>query len=141
MGSFHYFLYVQVHKNSSGLFLFQQQYALDLLKKENMESCSPADSSFSTCHLSTHHSSIFSDSSLYRSIVEEASLKALKEWCQAKSKITIFLFNTTSSVEIPAIDYKIANLLCLDPPVIRLMLYHQGCHAGGNVLCTAKDLA
>ena len=79
MGSLHYFLGVHVQKNSNCLFLCQQQYAFDLLKKVNMESCSPIDSSFNTSHLFTYHSSIFSNPSLYRSIVEEAAVKALKE--------------------------------------------------------------
>ena len=42
---------------------------------------------------------------------------------------------------MPGADYKLANLLGLDPSVRRVMLYHQGCHAGGTVLRTAKDLA
>ena len=51
------------------------------------------------------------------------------------------LFYTTSGVEIPGTSYKLANLLDLNPPVRRVMLYDQGCHVGGNVLRTAKDLA
>ena len=42
---------------------------------------------------------------------------------------------------MPGADYKLANLLGLDPSVRRLTLYHQGCHACGTVLRTAKDLA
>ncbi|RVW74786.1 Stilbene synthase 4 [Vitis vinifera] len=38
-------------------------------------------------------------------------------------------------------NYKLANLLGLEPSVRRVMLYHQGCYAGGTVLRTAKDLA
>nr|AFM56674.1 stilbene synthase [Vitis quinquangularis] len=72
---------------------------------------------------------------------KEAALKALKEWGQPKSKITHLVFCTTSGVEMPGADYKLANLLGLDNSVRRVMLYHQGCHAGGTVLRTAKDLA
>ena len=100
MGSLHYFFGVQVQQKSNCLFLCQQQYALDLLKKVNMESCNPIDSSLSTSHLFTYNSSIFSNPSLYRSIVEEAALKALKEKHQPKSKITFLLCYTTSGVEI-----------------------------------------
>ena len=42
---------------------------------------------------------------------------------------------------MPGTDYKLANLLGLDPSIRRVMLYHQGCHVGGTVLRTAKDLA
>ncbi|KAL6321616.1 hypothetical protein AAG906_025448 [Vitis piasezkii] len=69
------------------------------------------------------------------------ALKALKEWGQPKSKITHLVFCTTSGVEMPGADYKLANLLGLEPSVRRVMLYHQGCYAGGTVLRTAKDLA
>ncbi|RVW58313.1 Stilbene synthase 4 [Vitis vinifera] len=72
---------------------------------------------------------------------KEAALKALKEWGQPKSKITHLVFCTTSGVEMPGADYKLANLLGLEPSVRRVMLYHQGCYAGGTVLRTAKDLA
>eukprot|EP00261_Vitis_vinifera_P040278 XP_019081521.1 PREDICTED: stilbene synthase 1-like [Vitis vinifera] len=42
---------------------------------------------------------------------------------------------------MPGADYKLANLLGLETSVRRVMLYHQGCYAGGTVLRTAKDLA
>ena len=61
---------------------------------------------------------------------KEAALKALKEWGQPKSKITHLVFCTTSGVEMPGADYKLANLLGLEPSVRRVMLYHQGCYAG-----------
>ncbi|RVW74792.1 Stilbene synthase 4 [Vitis vinifera] len=70
-----------------------------------------------------------------------SALKALKEWGQPKSKITHLVFCTTSGVEMPGADYKLANLLGLETSVRRVMLYHQGCYAGGTVLRTAKDLA
>ena len=71
---------------------------------------------------------------------KEAALKALKEWDQPMSKITHLVFCTTSGVEMPGADYKLANLLGLDPSVRRVMLYYQGCHASGTVLRTTKDL-
>ncbi|KAL6312358.1 hypothetical protein AAG906_008017 [Vitis piasezkii] len=60
---------------------------------------------------------------------KEAALKALKEWGQPKSKITHLVFCTTSGVEMPGADYKLANLLGLETSVRRVMLYHQGCYA------------
>ncbi|MED6173845.1 Chitin synthase, class 3 [Stylosanthes scabra] len=72
---------------------------------------------------------------------KEASLKAIKEWGQPKSKITHLIFCTTSGVSLPGVDYQCAVLLGLDPCVKRYMMYHQGCFAGGTMLRLAKDLA
>ena len=55
---------------------------------------------------------------------KEVTLKALKEWGKPMSKITYLVFCTTSGVEMPGANYKLANLLGLDPSVIRVMLYH-----------------
>ena len=52
-----------------------------------------------------------------RLINKEAALKVLKKWGQPKSKITHLIFCTTSGVEMPGADYKIARLLGLDPLV------------------------
>uniref|UniRef100_F6HIR7 Chalcone/stilbene synthase N-terminal domain-containing protein n=1 Tax=Vitis vinifera TaxID=29760 RepID=F6HIR7_VITVI len=52
---------------------------------------------------------------------KEAALKALKEWGQPKSKITHLVFCTTSGVEMPGADYKLANLLGLETSVRRVM--------------------
>nr|P23418.2 RecName: Full=Chalcone synthase 1; AltName: Full=Naringenin-chalcone synthase 1 [Solanum lycopersicum]CAA38980.1 chalcone synthase [Solanum lycopersicum] len=67
--------------------------------------------------------------------------KAIKEWGQPKSKITHLVFCTTSGVDMPACDYQLAKLLPVRPSVKRLMMYQQGCFAGGTVLRLAKDLA
>nr|AAY52458.1 chalcone synthase [Ginkgo biloba] len=72
---------------------------------------------------------------------KEAAAKAIKEWGQPKSKITHLLFCTTSGVDMPGADYAITKLLGLRPSVKRIMLYQQGCFAGGTVLRVAKDLA
>ncbi|KAL3739378.1 hypothetical protein ACJRO7_020748 [Eucalyptus globulus] len=72
---------------------------------------------------------------------EEAALKAIKEWGQPKSKITHIVFCSTSGVDMPGADYQLMRLLGLSPSVKRVMLYHQGCFAGGTVLRVAKDLA
>ena len=53
---------------------------------------------------------------------KEVALKALKDWGQPKSKITHLVFCTTSGVEMPGADYKLANLLGLDTSVRRVML-------------------
>ncbi|CAH9101184.1 unnamed protein product [Cuscuta europaea] len=72
---------------------------------------------------------------------KEAAQKAIKEWGQPKSKITHLVFCTTSGVDMPGADYQLTKLLGLKPSVKRLMMYQQGCFAGGTVLRLAKDLA
>jgi len=72
---------------------------------------------------------------------KEAATKAIKEWGQPKSKITHLVFCTTSGVDMPGADYQLIKLLGLRSSVKRLMMYQQGCFAGGTVLRLAKDLA
>lgn len=72
---------------------------------------------------------------------KEAATKAIKEWGQSKSKITHLVFCTTSGVDMPGADFQLAKLLGLKPSVKRLMMYQQGCFAGGTVLRIAKDIA
>ncbi|KAK8970570.1 Chalcone synthase 3 [Platanthera guangdongensis] len=72
---------------------------------------------------------------------KEAAVRAIKEWGQPKSRITHLVFCTTSGVDMPGADYRLTRLLGLKPSVNRLMLYQQGCFAGGTVLRVAKDLA
>eukprot|EP00475_Leptophrys_vorax_P016999 TRINITY_DN23504_c1_g1_i1.p1 TRINITY_DN23504_c1_g1~~TRINITY_DN23504_c1_g1_i1.p1 ORF type:complete len:394 (+),score=33.48 TRINITY_DN23504_c1_g1_i1:89-1270(+) len=72
---------------------------------------------------------------------KEAATKAIKEWGQPKSKITHLVVCTTSGVDMPGADYQLSKLLGLRPSVKRLMMYQQGCFAGGTVLRLAKDLA
>ncbi|KAK4270144.1 hypothetical protein QN277_023223 [Acacia crassicarpa] len=72
---------------------------------------------------------------------KEAADKAIKEWGQPKSKITHLVFYTSCSVDMPGADYQLTKLLGLRPSVKRLMMYQQGCYAGGTVLRVAKDLA
>ncbi|PWA90845.1 chalcone synthase 3 [Artemisia annua] len=72
---------------------------------------------------------------------KEAAIKAIDEWGLPKSRITHLIFCTTSGVDIPGADYQVTKLLGLSPSVKRLMMYQQGCSAGGMVLRLAKDLA
>ncbi|KAH0637420.1 hypothetical protein KY289_037335 [Solanum tuberosum] len=72
---------------------------------------------------------------------KEAAQKAIKEWGQPKSKITHLVFCTSSGVDMPGCDYQLAKLLGLCPSVKRLMIYQQGCYAGGTLLRLAKDFA
>ncbi|KAK6928608.1 Chalcone/stilbene synthase, N-terminal [Dillenia turbinata] len=72
---------------------------------------------------------------------KEAAQKAIKEWGQPKSKITHRVFCTASGVDMPGADYQLTKLLGLRPSIKRLMMYQQGCFAGGTIIRLAKDLA
>ncbi|KAJ4813183.1 Stilbene synthase [Rhynchospora pubera] len=75
-------------------------------------------------------------------LAKEAAEQALKEWGQPRSRITHLIFHTaTGCVDLPGPDYKLINLLGLEPTVNRCMFYHSGCYAGGTVFRVAKDLA
>ncbi|KAF7132838.1 hypothetical protein RHSIM_Rhsim09G0036400 [Rhododendron simsii] len=72
---------------------------------------------------------------------KEAATKAIEEWGLPKSKITHLVFCTSTGVDMPGADYQLTKLLGLHSSVNRLMMYFQGCFAGGTVLRVAKDLA
>ncbi|KAM3268147.1 hypothetical protein P3S67_031697 [Capsicum chacoense] len=72
---------------------------------------------------------------------KKAARKAIEEWGHPKSKITHLVFCTTSGVDMLGADYQLTKLLGLRPPIKRLMMYQQGCFAGGTVIRLAKDLA
>eukprot|EP00249_Psilotum_nudum_P022509 c28544_g1_i1 orf=271-1461(+) len=74
-------------------------------------------------------------------LAKEASLKAIKEWGQPNSKITHLVICTTGPVTLPGVDAALMQMLNLNPSVKRVLLYMQGCFAGGTVLRHAKDLA
>ncbi|KAH7658701.1 Naringenin-chalcone synthase protein [Dioscorea alata] len=71
----------------------------------------------------------------------KAATKALEEWGRPRSEITHIIFCSTGGVDLPGADYRIIKLLGLSPSTKRVMLYSQGCFAGGTVLRIAKDLA
>eukprot|EP00249_Psilotum_nudum_P036121 c6372_g1_i1 orf=478-1692(+) len=74
-------------------------------------------------------------------LAEEAALKAIKEWGQPKSSITHLVFCTNSGVDMPGADCVLVRLIGLPLTVKRVMLYQQGCFAGGTALRIARDLA
>nr|AAZ32094.1 chalcone synthase [Oncidium hybrid cultivar] len=71
----------------------------------------------------------------------QAANKAIQEWGQPKSRITHLIFCTTSGMDLPGADYQLTEILGLNPNVERVMLYQQGCFAGGTTLRLAKCLA
>ncbi|KAJ4794596.1 Stilbene synthase [Rhynchospora pubera] len=75
-------------------------------------------------------------------LAKKAAEEALKEWGQPRSRITHLIFHTASScVDLPGPDYRLMNLLGLEPTVSRCMLFYTGCYGGGTVIRIAKDLA
>ncbi|GAB4858549.1 Chitin synthase, class 2 [Ancistrocladus abbreviatus] len=72
---------------------------------------------------------------------KEAAVKAIKEWGQPKSRITHMVFSSTSGIDMPGYDYQLTKMLGLNPTVNRIMIYQQGCYAGGTTLRVAKDVA
>ncbi|KAK6289773.1 hypothetical protein POUND7_001314 [Theobroma cacao] len=71
----------------------------------------------------------------------EAASKAIQEWGQPKSQITHLIFSAVSGVDMPGADYRLTKLLGLPSSVKRVMMYFQGCYAGGAILRMAKDIA
>ena len=70
LGSLHHFLGVNVHRSSQGLFLSQQQYALELLERAHMSNCNPISTPIDTkCKLSAQDGPPVADPCHYRSIV------------------------------------------------------------------------
>ncbi|KAI3948992.1 hypothetical protein MKW98_021598 [Papaver atlanticum] len=74
-------------------------------------------------------------------LAKEASLKAIEEWGQPKSKITHLVVTTLSCLDLPGVDHHLSKLLGLKPTVRRFGLYNHGCYAGGSALRLAKDIA
>nr|WPX05149.1 chalcone synthase [Artocarpus altilis] len=72
---------------------------------------------------------------------ERAATAAIKEWGQPKSKITHIIVNSTSGVDMPGADHELIHSLGLNKSIKRIMLFQQGCFAGGAVLRIAKDIA
>ncbi|KAF7132122.1 hypothetical protein RHSIM_Rhsim09G0053500 [Rhododendron simsii] len=56
---------------------------------------------------------------------KEAAMKAINEWGQPKSKSTHLVSCTTSSVEMPGVDYQLTKLLGLHSSVKHFFMYQQ----------------
>jgi hypothetical protein len=69
LGDIHHFLGVNVHRTNQGLFLSQQQYALEILDRAGMLNCHPISTPFdTTSKLSLTAGQPFDNPSLYRSL-------------------------------------------------------------------------
>ena len=70
LGHLHYFLSVEALQDDCALFLSQQKYIFDLLKKTNMINAKPVNSPMSpTANLSMFKGDPFCDLTLYRSTI------------------------------------------------------------------------
>ncbi|KAM1666352.1 hypothetical protein ACFX14_045629 [Malus domestica] len=68
MGPLHYFLGLEVQRNSEGLFMHQSKYSLDLLHKANMAGAKPCVTPLGTTKLD-HSGPLLSNPTEYRSLV------------------------------------------------------------------------
>ncbi|XP_042968372.1 uncharacterized mitochondrial protein AtMg00810-like [Carya illinoinensis] len=69
LGSLHYFVGVEVQSNSQGLFLSQTKYSLDLLQRADMVEAKPITTPFVVGHHLSTEDKLFSDPTLFRSLV------------------------------------------------------------------------
>ena len=69
LGDIHHFLGVNVHRNTAGLFLSQEQYALEVLDRANMLNCHPVTTPIDTSsNLSSTDGNLLSNPTHYRSL-------------------------------------------------------------------------
>ncbi|KAM1169726.1 hypothetical protein ACFX19_032002 [Malus domestica] len=68
LGPLHYFLGIEVKRSSSGIFINQTKYILDLLQKANMDGAKPYNTPLSTAKLD-HTSPLLENATEYRSLV------------------------------------------------------------------------
>jgi hypothetical protein len=69
LGGIHHFLGINVQGTNEGLFLSQQQYALEVLERAHMLNCNPISTPIDTHNkLSSHDGSRVGDPTLYMSI-------------------------------------------------------------------------
>jgi hypothetical protein len=69
LGDIHHFLGINVHRTNEGLFLSQQQYALEVLERANMIQCNPIPTPIDTkSKLSAQDGDRVADPTLYRSL-------------------------------------------------------------------------
>lgn len=68
LGPLHYFLGIEVKRSSSGIFISQTKYSMDLLQKAKMDGAKLCNTPLSTSKLD-HDSPLLEDATEYRSLV------------------------------------------------------------------------
>ena len=70
LGEMNHFLGLEVERNDSGVFLCQQKYAIDLLKKYGMLECKPTSTPMEVnMRLCSHEGKDLEDGTIYRQLV------------------------------------------------------------------------
>ena len=69
LGSVNYFLGFEANRDSTGIYLTQSKYTIDLLKKAAMQHCKPCFTPVNLGVSLTNDGELFSDPSLYRTII------------------------------------------------------------------------
>ncbi|XP_052208544.1 uncharacterized mitochondrial protein AtMg00810-like [Diospyros lotus] len=69
LGSMNYFLEFEVHRDSTGIYLAQSKYIIDLLKKDAMQDCKPCSTPVNLGVFLTDDGELFFYPSLYRTII------------------------------------------------------------------------
>jgi hypothetical protein len=70
LGLMKYFLGIEVEQYEKGIFICQQKYAMDILKRFKMNKCKPTDTPIATCtELSKQDEGTIIDYNLYKRIV------------------------------------------------------------------------
>ncbi|WVZ90415.1 hypothetical protein U9M48_036720 [Paspalum notatum var. saurae] len=73
--------------------------------------------------------------------VAAAAAKAIAEWGHPARDVTDLVFSTSTNVQVPAIDTRVATLLGLSPTVQRTVMCSHGCTGSSSALRIAKDIA
>ncbi|PWZ41564.1 Bisdemethoxycurcumin synthase [Zea mays] len=74
-------------------------------------------------------------------LVAAAAAKAIAEWGRPATDITHLVFSTSTSVQVPAVDLRVASLLGLPHTVRRTTLCSHACTGSSGALRVAKDVA
>ncbi|GJW23526.1 retrovirus-related pol polyprotein from transposon TNT 1-94 [Tanacetum coccineum] len=69
MGEMKFFLRLQVHQSSRGIFISQSQYTLEILKKHGMDGCDSISTPMATVRINTDLQSTPTDLTKYRSMI------------------------------------------------------------------------
>ncbi|GKA00645.1 ribonuclease H-like domain-containing protein [Tanacetum coccineum] len=96
LGSLNYFLGISVSWDSSGMFLSQKKYAVEILERTNMVNCNPSQNPVDTESKLSNAGDEVSDPTLYRSLAD-ADLAGCPTTRRSTSGYCVFLGNNLHS--------------------------------------------